>query len=218
MNIQNKYFHLYYFLCKIFTLNINEYFFIWNEYRIFCILVSILIYTRRDIENPCSEFAALEKQRLEAIHFQETTDTGTEERVVVAQGNKIDIKSRSKRKSAGDYYEGIVRKSKKDSLRDKRKSARVTIMTEAELVSEKIEAKPVRIRPLSMPSGPELSKDELSEVFDKMRGKKRDITAPRFQSEAERHGLEGAGRELMDVLSVRTKKFEVREQAEPAPE
>ena len=154
--------------------------------------------------------------RLDAMRF-ETADTSAVERVVVAQGNKIDIKSRSKRKSAGDYYEAIVRKPKKDSIRDKRKSARVTIMTEAELVSEKTEAKLVRIRPLSMPTGREQKKDELSEVFDKMRGKKRDITAPLFQSEAERHGLEGAGRELMDVLSFRTKKTEVREEDKPAP-
>ena len=171
----------------------------------------------RDAENPCSEFAEQEKQRLDAIHF-ETTDTGTEERVVVAEGNKIDIKSRSKRKSAGDYYEAIVRKSKKDSIRDKRKSARVTIMAETELMSEKTEAKLVRIRPLSVPTGQDLKKDELSEVFDKLRDKKRDITAPRFQSEAERHGLEGAGRELKDVLSNRSKRTDVCEEIGPAPD
>ncbi|KAI6654787.1 Espin-like [Oopsacas minuta] len=173
----------------------------------------------RDRENPCFDFATQEKQRIEAIHFQDIVETTTE-RVVVAEGNKIDIKSRNKRKSAGDYYEAIVRKPKKDSVRDKRKSARMTIMAESELTSEKTESLPkaVRIRPLSVPTGVAPTKDELSNVFDKIRGKKRDITAPQFRSESERHGLEGAGNELKDVLSNRTKKAEVRGDTEPIPE
>lgn len=135
----------------------------------------------------------------------------------MSEGNKIDIKSRSKKKASSDYYEGIVRKAKKDSLRDKRKSARVTIMTDNELVSEKTESqhKPVRIRALSVPAGPAPSKDELSNVFEKMKGKKRDITMSKFQTESEKHDMEGAGNELKDALSFRHSKSEG---TKPAPE
>ena len=152
-----------------------------------------------------------------AINFQETAETATVERVVVSEGNKIDIKSRSKKKASGDYYEGIVRKVKKDSLREKRKSARVTIMADSELASEKTEPqhKSVRIRPLSVPTGPAPSKDELSDVFDKMKGKKRDITMSKFQTESEKHGMEGAGNELKDALSFRLVK---KEETKAAPE
>ena len=182
--------------------------------------ISFIHYTCRpvsDRENPCYEFADQEKQRMIAINFQETAETATEERIVVSEGNKIDIKSSSKKKASSDYYEGIVRKSKKDSLRDKRKSARVTIMADSELASEKTESqhKPVRIRPLSVPSGPALIKDELIDVFDKMKGKKRDITLSKFQTESEKHNMEGAGNELKDALSFRHNK---KEETKSAPE
>ena len=166
-------------------------------------------------KNPCYEFAAQEKQRLEALQYPDHVEAAVEVQnsSVLTQGNQIDLTSRIQRKSAGDYYEAIVKKEKKDSVRDKRKSARVTIIANTELVSEKTEfvPKPVRIRPLSVPTEVGEKRDELVEMRDKIRSRKLDITSPNFQPEAERHGMEGAGKELMDVLAARSKKSEVVE-------